>query len=67
MKHTTEAPEAGQSATRKTRTLTRPGHHRQVIHIPDAAWEKITAHVDANDLNHDRWLTKQMSRIADSL
>jgi hypothetical protein len=61
------APETAESATRATRTLSKPGYHRQAIQITETAWAKITDHVDANDLDLDKWLTKQMSKIADGL
>jgi len=69
-KHTNEAPspEGTDNATAKaTRTLSKAGHHRQAIQIADAAWAKIVAHVDANDLDLDKWLTKQMTKIAEGL
>ena len=64
----TTAPEAGQSTKPKaTRNLTRPGYHRHSIHIADAAWVKIVSYVDENTFDLDKWLTKQMSGIADSM
>ena len=49
------------------RTLTRPGHVRKYIHIPDAAWEQIAAHIEANDLDEERFLTRQLTAIAAGL
>ena len=60
-----DSPELIQ-ATRK-RIFSKPGFHRKAIQIHDDAWSKILAHIDANDLDLDKWLTKQMSKIADGL
>jgi hypothetical protein len=69
-KHSTDSSASDTNAggdTKKTRSLSKPGFHRQAIQIPDAAWAKIVAHVDANDLDLDKWLTGRMSEIADKL
>lgn len=62
-----QKPEAPAPETETKHSTKRPGHVRKVIHITEAAWAKITFHLDANDLNEDRWLTKQFTKIADGL
>jgi len=56
-----------ETAAKAKRTFSKSGHHRQAIQITDAAWAKILAYVDANDKDLDKFLTTQMSKIADGL
>jgi hypothetical protein len=51
----------------KTCTSRRPGFHSKFVHIPDSSWAKITEFIDLNCLDEDKWLTQQLSKLADSL
>jgi len=53
--------------TAKPTPRTQPGHVNKHVHIPDAAWAKIAAYIEANDLREDRWLSKQFVTIAENL
>jgi hypothetical protein len=53
--------------TETSKPRSKPGFKSKYIDIPEAAWEKITAHVDANCLDLDKWLTKQFTEIAAQL
>ena len=63
----TDAPALEEAGKQKATRFTKPGFHRQTIQIPEAAWAVIVAHVDANTFDLDKWLTKQMSELADKL
>ena len=45
----------------------REGFHSKFVHITDEAWAKIQAHIEAGPFNEDKWLTQQMTKLADSL
>jgi hypothetical protein len=61
-----DSPELKQTQT-KTRTLTKPGHHRVTIQVKLDAWAKIQAHIDANTLDESKWLTQQLTKLAEGL
>ena len=56
-------PEA--TAAKKTRT--KPGFVSRYVHIPQASWDKLTAYIDAHDLDDSKFLTRLMAKAVDEL
>jgi hypothetical protein len=54
-------PEA--TAAKKTRT--KPGFVSRYVHIPQASWDKLTAYIDAHDLDDSKFLTRIVAKAVD--
>ena len=49
------------------RSRTKPGYVSKFIHIPESKWELIEKHINAHDLDEGKFLTRQLSNMADTL
>lgn len=49
------------------RHRTKPGFVSKFIHIPEDKYALIKKHIEAHDLDEGRFLTRQLSNIADEL
>ena len=49
------------------RHRTKPGFVSKFIHIPEDKYALIKKYIEANDLDEGRFLTRQLSNIADEL
>ena len=49
------------------RSRTRPGFVSKFIHIPEDKWDQLSAYIDVHDLDEGKFLTRQLSNIADTL
>jgi hypothetical protein len=49
------------------RTRTRPGFVSKFVHIPKDKWELIEKYINDHDLDEGKFLTRQLSNIADKL
>jgi hypothetical protein len=57
-------PEAKPEVHRKR---TKDGFVNRYVSIPQAAWDKITEHIDDNDLDEKRFLTRLLTNAAEAL
>ena len=49
------------------RSRTKSGFVSKFIHIPESKWVQIEKYINANDLDEGKFLTRQLSNIADGL
>jgi hypothetical protein len=54
-------------ATAATKTRTKPGFVSRYVHIPQASWDKLTAHIDKNCLHEGKFISQLVAKAVDEL